>query len=128
MRFATILLLVAAVTCGSGTAFADDPPSRGTGLVVGGPVLMGVGVTAIAASVGIFAGDRWCEYESSSFTGACGWGWLTGGLGALSLVSGSVLLAVGVYEHRRYSEWVRRHPIAAGLELRDRGIGWRLEF
>jgi hypothetical protein len=101
----------------------EPKPSSGTGLVIAGAVVGGVGVVNLATSPLCKVDDliRDKDWQDTCLAAAL----IFGGV----LVSvGVPLLIVGLNKRSTYLEWKERHPVAAGFGLAPAPSGAALTY
>lgn len=105
----------------------EPKPSSGTGLIIAGSVVGGVGVLNLATSPLCKVDDliRDKKLQDTCFAAALVFG------GVLVSV-GIPLLIVGLNKRSTYLEWKERHPVASGFGLAPAPSGmamtWRASF
>jgi hypothetical protein len=109
---------------------AEPPPSSGTGLIVAGSILLGIGVLNLITAPICTVDDVIRDPDTQD---ACLYASLI--VGGAFVAVGTPLLVVGIKKRRAYKEWRMRHPVMAALTQirlrvgkRGSGLFWRAEF
>jgi hypothetical protein len=100
---------------------SEEPPSKGTGFLITGIILSGVGVVNLAAS-------PICKTDlvDPEIQNGCLVASLV--LGGTLVAVGVPLIIVGVNKRSTYNEWKARHPVASGFGVAPVRSGGALTF
>ena len=125
-------LLVIAVALPSSAGAQESPPSKGTGLIITGAILTGVGAVNLATLPlcgELYTEDSYGE-DAEDLKNLCVYSTLIVGVGTLAV--GVPLLVVGLNRRAEYRRWQEQHPAFAGMGVvagpGGALLGWRTEF
>jgi hypothetical protein len=94
----------------------DRRPSSGLDLLGGGIALTAIGALSFATAPICETSVVIAREQSSCFA-------VSFVIGAPSLVAGISLIAIGVVQHTKYNQWMRRHPALQGLTFASTSRG-----
>ncbi|MBK6463291.1 MAG: hypothetical protein IPF92_20135 [Myxococcales bacterium] len=126
MRSTVALVLSASLLSAAGPARAEPPragppsaaagerPSKGTGFLVTGAVLMAVGAVTIIGTPSICAQGAGTATTGKTSAGCERFGYI---FGASIAVAGLPLVIVGMVKRSNYNAWLAEHPVASRLTV-----------
>ena len=132
MKRVLTVLTVSATLCMSRESLADEPPrppSKGTGFLITGVVLTGVGVVTVIGTPSICKTGSGAATTGKSTEGCDRFGYI---LGATFGAVGIPLMIVGIVKRSNYNAWIAEHPVVSGLSVTGVSgggiLGWSTTF
>ena len=132
MKPALSVVALAAILTASQSSQAEErarPPSKGTGLLITGSVLLGVGLVTVISTPSICRNGTGAATTGVSTSGCNNVGYVFGAaFGAVGLP----LMIVGLVKRSNYNAWLADHPVVSGLSLAPLAgggaLGWSTTF
>lgn len=107
-----------------------ERPSKGTGFLIAGVVLTGLGAVTVITTPSICKTGTGTATTGKSTAGCERFGYI---FGASLAVVGIPLMVVGLVKRSNYNAWLAEHPVASGLSLLPLAggggaLGWSTAF
>lgn len=132
MKQGLAALTIFAVLAATTPALAEErppPPSKGTGYLITGAVLTGVGVVTVIGTPSICDTGTGAATTGKSTTGCKNVGYI---FGASFAAVGIPLIIIGSVKRSHYNTWLAEHPVVSGLSVTGltggAALGWTTTF